>query len=54
MRLRVPTLLAPGKHAGGEDRRHSSGSLRPVTSRSIHQYHIPINLINMVWKIIQP
>ncbi|KAI3462736.1 hypothetical protein Pfo_019399 [Paulownia fortunei] len=53
MRLWVASLLAPRKHPRREDGRHPPRRLRPIPSRPIHQYHIPVHLVQLVRQIIQ-
>ncbi|EYU34561.1 hypothetical protein MIMGU_mgv1a014739mg [Erythranthe guttata] len=53
MCFRVPALFAPGEHRRREYRRHPPRRVRPVPSRPVHQYDIPVNLVQLVGQIVQ-
>lgn len=54
MRLRTAAPLAPREHRRREDSRHPPRRLRPVASWPIHQNHIPLHLVELIWQIIEP
>nr|DAD41343.1 TPA_asm: hypothetical protein HUJ06_015666 [Nelumbo nucifera] len=54
VRLWIPAPLAPCQNPCREDRRHTSRRRWMITPRSIHQYHVPIHLVQVIWEVIDP
>nr|DAD21474.1 TPA_asm: hypothetical protein HUJ06_022937 [Nelumbo nucifera] len=54
MRLPISASLAPRQHSRCEDRRHAARRRRVIATRSVHQYHIPSNLVQVIREVVDP